>query len=71
MFLGLDGTSGRNDSGAATPLENSLLPFLSYFNSQLLHSGFFTGNDVKDWIASADQGFNVMLEIHPMDSLVP
>ena len=56
--------SGRNDAVAATPLENSLLPFLRDFNSELLHPGFFTGNDVKDRIASADERFNVLLEIH-------
>ena len=63
-FLRLDGGAGGHDAVAVGPLEDFLLPLLGDLDHHVLHAHFLAGDDVKNRITRADEGFEFSLEVH-------
>src|SRR5437016_3464020 len=64
VLLGLDRRSRCDNAGGAAPLKHFLLTLASNFDNQVLDAHLFAGNDIKDRIARAYQGFQLGLKCH-------
>ena len=64
VFLGLDGSAGGDDAGAAAPFVDFFLPPARNLHRQILHAHLLARDDVQNRITGADQGFEFGLEIH-------
>jgi hypothetical protein len=64
IFLGLDRSAGRDDSGAVSPLVDFLLSFGGDLEDDALNPGFLPGGDVENRVACPNQGFDLPGKIH-------
>src|SRR5258706_336730 len=64
QFLRLNGGAGGNDARAVTPLEHFLLPFFGDLDDQILHAHLFTGYEIENGVAGADEDLEFGLKGH-------